>query len=72
MTMSPASRYGSTWSIILVDSISGLDHEHDAARALEQAHELLDRVGSNNLRALCFVGNEVIYLGDGAVEDGKL
>ena len=56
----------------LVDGVAGLDHEHDAARALEQAGELFDRVRADDLRALGFVGDEVVDLGDGAVEDGDL
>ncbi len=54
----------------LVDGVAGLDHQHDAARALEQAGQLLDGVRADDLRALGFVGEEVVDLGDGAVEDG--
>ena len=56
----------------LVDGLAGLDHEHDAARALEQAGELLDGMRADDLGALGFVGEEVVHLGDGAVEDGDL
>jgi hypothetical protein len=56
----------------LVDGVAGLDHEHDAAGALEQAGELLDGVRADDLGSLGFVGDEVVDLGDGAVEDGDL
>ncbi len=56
----------------LVDSVAGLDHQHDAARALEQADELFDGVRADDLGALGFVGQEVVHFGDGAVEDGHL
>jgi hypothetical protein len=54
----------------LVDGVAGLDHEHDAAGALEQGRQLLDGVRADDLGALGFVGEEVVDLGDGAVEDG--
>ena len=47
-----------------------LTMQHDAARLLEQADHFLDGVGADDLRALGFVGEEVVDLGDGAVEDG--
>ena len=56
----------------LVDCVAGLDHEHDAARALEQGGEFLDGVGADDLGSLGFVGDEVVDLGHGAVEDGDL
>jgi 6-phosphogluconate dehydrogenase (decarboxylating) len=33
----------------LVDGVAGLDHQHDAARPLEQAGQLLDGVGADHL-----------------------
>ncbi len=56
----------------LINDVAGLDHQHDAARALEQADKVFDGVGSDDLRAFCFVGQEVVYLGDCAIEDGNL
>ncbi len=55
----------------LVDGVAGFDHQHDAARPLEQAGQLFDGVGADNLGALGFVGEEVVHLGNGAVEDGN-
>ena len=70
--MSPGFEGGQDVVDHLVDGVAGLDHEHDAAGALEQAGKLFDGVRADDLGALGFVGDEVIDLGDGAVEDGDL
>ena len=54
----------------LVDDIAGFDHDHDAARGLERGAELLDGVGADDLGALGLVGQKLVDLGGGAVEDG--
>ncbi len=46
----------------LVDGVAGLDHEHDAARAFEQAGELFDGVRADDLGSLGFIGDEVVDL----------
>jgi len=46
-----------------------LDHQHDAARALQQRCHFFNRVRADNLRAFGFVVHEVIDLGDGPVKD---
>ena len=70
MMMSLFPRYGSTWSIIWSTVGAGLHHQHHAARPLEQARQLLYRVRAHHLRSLRFVGQKVVDLGNGAVEDG--
>ena len=54
----------------LIDRVAGLHHQHDAARAFQQADQFLDGMRADHLRAFSFVGEEVVDFGDGAVEDG--
>lgn len=56
-----------------VNSLAGLDKEHDAARRLELANELLDAVGADNRLSLGLVFEESVDFGDGSVEgaDGE-
>ena len=56
----------------LVHGVAGLHHQHDAPWPLQHAHQLFDRVGAGHLRPLGFVRQKVVYLCDGAVEDGNL
>ncbi len=56
----------------LIDSVAGLDHEHDAAWTLEQANEFLNRMRAGHLRALCLVVQKVVHFRNGAVEDSNL
>ncbi len=51
-------------------TVAGFDHEHDAARALEEGDELFQRMSADDLGAFGLVGEEVVNFGDGAVEDG--
>ena len=53
----------------LVDGVASLDHNHDAARALEQAGELFHRMGADNVCPFCFIGDEIVDLGNSAVEN---
>lgn len=57
----------------VIDSLAGLDEEHDAAGGLELANKLLDAVGADNGLALGLVFQESVDLGDGSVEgaDGE-
>ena len=57
----------------LVHRFAGLDHEHDAAGALELADQLRDGVRADDVRALGLVGEEVVHLRRGAVvgHDGE-
>ena len=55
----------------LVHGIAGLHHQHHAARPLQQAGQLLNRVRAHHLRPLGFVGQKVVHLGNGAVEHGN-
>lgn len=57
----------------VVNGLSGLDEEHDAAGALELADELLDGVSADDGLALGLVLQEMVDLGDGSVEgtDGE-
>ena len=54
----------------LVDGVTGFDHEHDAAGALEEGCQLLCGVCADDVGAFGFVGEEVVDLGGGAVEYG--
>ena len=56
----------------LVDGVAGLDHQHDAARLFSSPTNSCDGVSADDVGALGFVGEEVVHLGDGAVEDGHL
>ncbi len=51
-----------------VDGLAGLDHEHDAAGLLEQGGHFLEGVRADDLGAFGLVGEEIVHLGDGAVE----
>ena len=51
----------------VIDSLAGLDEEHDAAGRLELGDELLVGVGTDDGLALSFVRQEVVDLGDGSV-----
>jgi hypothetical protein len=53
----------------LVDGVAGLHHEHDAARALEQAGEFFHGMCADNLCPFGFVGDEIVHLGNGAIEN---
>jgi len=57
----------------VVDSLTSLDQEHDTARRLELADELLNSLGADNGLALSLVFQESVDLGDGSVEgaDGE-
>src|SRR6185503_17044061 len=55
-----------------VDRGAGFDHEHDAAWTLEKGRELGDGVGADDIGSFCFIGDEVVDLGDGPVEDRDL
>ncbi len=70
MMMSPFSRCGTMLIDHLVDRVAGLDHQHDAARRLERLNQLLDGMRADDLRALGFVLEELVDLGDGSIEDG--
>ncbi len=72
MMMSPASRYGQDVVDHLVDGVAGLDHEHDAAGRLSRLASSSMECAPTTCGALGFVGDEVVDLGDGAVEDGDL
>jgi hypothetical protein len=52
----------------LVDGLTGHDEEHHAAGLLELGDKLLDGLGTNNGLALGLVLEEVVNLGDSAVE----
>src|ERR1017187_2335993 len=52
----------------VVDHVAGLHHDHHPARRLEQPAQLLHGVRADHLRALGFILDEVVHLGDGAVE----
>ena len=54
----------------VVHRLAGFDHEHDAARALEQAGQFGQRMGADDLRALGFAAEKLIHPGDRAVEHG--
>jgi hypothetical protein len=51
----------------VVNSVTGLDEQNDAAGSLEVGNELLNGVGTNNGLALGLVLEEVINLGNGSV-----
>ena len=53
----------------VVDGVAGLDHQHHPAGLLERADELFDGVCADDLRALRFVVNEVVYFRNCSVED---
>ena len=55
-------------ALALVDRAAGLNHEHDAARALEQAGKLLNGVRPDNLCAFGFVGHEIVDFRNSAIE----
>jgi hypothetical protein len=55
----------------VIDSLTGLDEQHDTARGLELADKLLDAVSANNGRALGFVFQESVDLGDSSVESAN-
>lgn len=55
----------------VVDSLAGLDKEHDTTRLLELGDELLGGVGTHNGLALGLVGKEAVHLGDGSVESAN-
>jgi hypothetical protein len=54
----------------LIHRFAGFDHEHDPARFLEQADHFRDRMRAKDTGAFCFLIEEFIHLGDGAVESG--
>ena len=54
----------------LIDGVAGFHHQHDAAWTFQQPDQLLDGVSADDVGAFGFVGEEVVDLGDGAVEDG--
>ena len=56
----------------LVDDVAGLDHEHDAARSLEHRAELRNGMRADDCGAFCLVGEEIVDLRDGSVEDRDL
>ena len=72
MMMSPCFEMRQQLLDHLVDRVAGLDHQHDAARPLQQLDQLFDRVRADDLRALRLVVDELVHLGDGAVEHGHL
>ena len=45
----------------LIDSVAGFDHQHHAPWALQQPHELLDRVRAGDLRALRLIGQKIVH-----------
>ena len=57
----------------VVNSLAGLDKEHDTAGLLQLGHELLGGVSANNGLTLGLVGQELVGLGDCSVEgtDGE-
>ena len=69
MMMSPFSRCGSSWSIIWSTSVAGLDHQHDAARLLEQPTSSSMECAPTTWVPLASLFEEIVHLGDGAVED---
>ena len=52
----------------LIDGFAGLDHEHDAAGFFEERDHFLDGAGADDIRAFGFPGQELVHLGDRAVE----
>jgi hypothetical protein len=52
----------------VVDGLAGHDEEHHAAGSLELGDKLLDAVCANNALSLSLVLEELVDLGDGAVE----
>src|ERR1700689_405643 len=56
----------------LVNRIACFDHEHDAARALQQRGELFNGVRAHDVGALRLNGQKVVDLRDRAVEKGNL
>ena len=54
---------------VLVYNLAGLDHDHDATGSLEFADQLLNGVRAFHQCALGLVGQKVIDLGGGAIED---
>ena len=54
----------------LVDGVAGLDHQHHAARLLQDLRQLLDGVRAHHLGAGGFVRDEIVDLRNGAIEDG--
>jgi len=50
-----------------IHGLTGLDEEHDAARALEVADHLLNGARANHARALRLAGEEFIHAGGCAV-----
>ena len=56
----------------LVDGVAGFDHQHDAARGLEQPAEFFDGMRADDIGAFRFIVEEVVDFGDGPVEDGHV
>src|ERR1041385_8318295 len=54
----------------VIHRLAGLDHQHHAARALEHLDELGNRAAARDLGALRLHGEEIVDLGNGAVEHG--
>ncbi len=54
----------------VINRRAGLDHQHHPTRTLQQARQLLDRVGADDVRALRLIDEKLVYLGHGAVVDG--
>src|ERR1043165_4740336 len=52
----------------LIHGGAGLDHEHDAARLLEQAGQFLEGMSADDVSAFGFLVEKVVHLRDGAIE----
>ena len=71
MTMSPASRYGSTWSIIWSTVSPALTISMTRRGRLSRPANSSMEWAPTTCGSLGFVGQKVVHFGDGAVEDGN-